>query len=94
MEVDSTSTPSALLRHFWVPCRFCLLPDNNDRPAEHLRHSHSQLFQDVKEDIGKQANDYEIVDFMWKKLKGFFFIFDDDKPKNDDDFDNDVKPIF
>ncbi|GBM99940.1 Polycystin-2 [Araneus ventricosus] len=51
-------------------------------------------FQDVKEDIGKQANDYEIVDFMWKKLKGFFFIFDDDKPKNDDDFDNDVKPIF
>lgn len=30
---------------------------------------------------------------MWKKLKGFFFIFDDDKPQNDD-FDNDVKPIF
>lgn len=51
-------------------------------------------FQDVKEDIGKQANDFEIIDFMWKKLKGFFFIFDDDKPKNDDDFDNDVKPIF
>uniref|UniRef100_A0A2L2YFJ8 Polycystic kidney disease protein 1-like 2 n=1 Tax=Parasteatoda tepidariorum TaxID=114398 RepID=A0A2L2YFJ8_PARTP len=50
-------------------------------------------FQDVKEDIGKQANDYEIIDFMWKKLKGFFFIFDDDKPNNDD-FDNDVKPIF
>ncbi|XP_054719265.1 polycystic kidney disease 2-like 2 protein [Uloborus diversus] len=51
-------------------------------------------FQDVKVDVDKQANDYEIVDFMWKRLKGFFFIFDDDKPKNDDDFDNDVKPIF
>lgn len=49
-------------------------------------------FQDVKVDIDKQANDYEIIDFMWKKLKGFFFI-NDDKPQ-DDDFDNDVKPIF
>lgn len=49
-------------------------------------------FQDVKVDIDKQANDYEIVDFMWKKLKGFFFI-NDDKPINDD-IDNDVKPIF
>jgi len=30
----------------------------------------ADAFATVKEDVGSQTNDYEIVDFMWKKIQG------------------------
>jgi hypothetical protein len=30
----------------------------------------ADAFATVKEEVGSKTNDYEIVDFMWKKIQG------------------------